>query len=364
MTQSPARAALRLSLRCDNACRFCAQAGAGEDDVDGDEARRRLQALRAEHDEVTFVGGEPTLVPALVELVAYARQLGFSSVGLQTHGGTLADAATRRALLGAGLTDVHLSIQGASAAAHDYHTDRPGSFDRALQAATGLRQAGVPFVVTSVVTRSNARGLDALAALLVELRAAAWMIAWPEVAGRAVAAFDRTIPRYGIAVPFVLHAVSTAMRRRLPVALAGFPRCVLGPFDRLAVASRPRAFATPCEHCDAQARCPGVAPEYRARFGEDELHARTVQSAPPPLPAALARMFVGPGPLVFAPHPTAAPSPAAARASLPILGRPAPARAETRGRTGRSGDALRELFPDLFADGTGEPDDGATSPAR
>ena len=349
------RAVLRLSLRCDNACRFCAQAGAPEDAIDLAGARAQLEALRTEHDEITFVGGEPTLVEDLPELVAHARSLRYSAVGLQTHGGALADPARREALVDAGVTDVHLSIHGASAEAHDFHTDRPGSFQRALAAARGLRTCRVPFVVTSVVTRSSARGLDALAGLLVELGASAWTIAWPEIAGRAVAAFDRTIPRFGVAVPFVLHAAAIAMRRRLPVALAGFPHCTLGPLARLDLPARPRGFAPPCDGCAARPGCPGVAPQYALRFGSGELHPREAGVAASAMPAALARMFVGPGPLALGVHPTAAPSPAAARASLPILGRPAPARAEVRGKPRQSFDALRELFPDLFGDEPGDP---------
>jgi MoaA/NifB/PqqE/SkfB family radical SAM enzyme len=370
------RAVLRLTLRCDNACRFCAQAGLEgdphEDARHASDPRDVLSELRAEHEEVTFVGGEPTLVDDLALLVAHARALGFRAIGVQTNGGALANASYRDALVAAGLTDVHLSIHAASAAAHDFHTDRPGSFDRALAAAEGLRRAGVPFVVSSVVTRSNARGLDGLAVRLCEMGAAAWTIVWPEIAGRAGAAFDRTIPRFGIAVPFVLHAVSSAMRRRLPVALAGFPRCTLGPFERLGLPARARGFAPVCDGCAARPGCPGAAPEYLARFGADELHAKDPSATASPLPAALMRMFVGTGPLATREHATAAPSPAAARASLPILGRPAPARAEVRGKPRRSGDALRELFPDLFdtpdapdaPDAPEDPDDGATSPER
>lgn len=367
MTAGHQRAVLRLSLRCDNACRFCAQAGLQGDPLDdtrrASDPRDVLGELRTAHEEVTFAGGEPTLVHDLAQLVEHARALGFRAIGVQTNGGALANARYRDALVAAGLTDVHLSIHAASAAAHDFHTDRPGSFDRALAAAEGLRRASVPFVVSSVVTRSNARGLDGLAVRLGEIGAAAWAIVWPEIAGRATEAFDRTIPRLGIAVPFVLHAASTAMRRRLPVALAGFPRCTLGPFERLGLPGRARGFAPVCDGCAARPGCSGAAPEYLARFGADELHAKDASAAVSPLPAALAQMFVGAGPLAVREHATAAPSPAAARASLPILGRPAPARAEVRGKPRRSGDELRELFPDLF-ETPEDPDDGATSPER
>lgn len=332
--------------------------------LDLDAIREKLVRLRSGHDEVSFVGGEPTLVRELPDLVAHARELGFVAIGLQTHGGALADPTRRRALFDAGLTDVHLSIHGATAAAHDYHTDRPGSFERAIAAAEGLRQARVPFVVSTVVTRSSYRGLDALAVRLARMGAAAWALWWPVIAGRAADAFDRTIPRLGLATPSVLHAVATAMRRDLAVALAGFPACALGPFAALALPVQPLQFPPVCTTCDCRAACVGIAPAYLQRHGESELHPRAAVSstevgAAKKLRPAHARMFVGPGPSAARSPVSRAPSPAAARASLPILGRPEPARAEVRGRSRQTGAALRELFPELFADAGGDADESS-----
>ena len=109
------RALLRLSLRCNNRCIFCAQDGLEE--ADPDDVGRRLEDLRADTAEVTFTGGEPTVFPDLVGAIKSAHALGFRRIGIQTNGRKLADPRLAQALALAGLTDVHVSLHGANAAA-------------------------------------------------------------------------------------------------------------------------------------------------------------------------------------------------------------------------------------------------------
>jgi hypothetical protein len=274
---------------------------------------------------------------------------------VQTNGRRLAEPGFADRLVAAGLADAHLSIHGASPAAHDYHTAVDGSFRAAMAGMAAVRARGATAVVTTVLTRSSFRGLGELPALLAARGAAAWHVAVPRVVGAAAAAFDRVVPRLGLALPFALHALDAAAKRGLPAFVSGAPLCLLGPFAGRALPpepDRPRAFAAACDGCAARPGCPGVDPAYLARWSGDELAPR---EAPPAAPeAALARLFVGVGEAV-------APAPASASASastgapaprrLPVLGKAQPARAEVApSAPRRSGEALREILPDLFPD--------------
>src|SRR5436190_12800208 len=106
------RATVRLTLSCNNHCIFCAQRGL--QDQTSVSLERRIADLRAQSDQLTFVGGEPGLVEELTAAVRYARSLGFVAMGLQTNGARLAERAAT--LAQAGLTDVHISLHGATAA--------------------------------------------------------------------------------------------------------------------------------------------------------------------------------------------------------------------------------------------------------
>lgn len=339
----PRRVALQLDTTCDNRCEFCAQAGLA---LALPDVERALAEARALADEVTFVGGEPTLHDELPQWIAHARALGFAAVGVQTHARRLADAALVERLRAAGLSDAHVSIHGASARAHDYHVGVEGAFVAVKAALANLR--GVPVVATTVLTRSSMRVLAELPTFLANSGVAAWCVEVPVAAGRAATGFDRVIPRLPLALPFALHALDRAHKLGLPAAIAGAPSCLLGPFAARRP-TPPRAYAEPCEGCGARASCVGVDPLYVARWGDADLRPVAHEIAIAPLPDALERMFVGVGLRVE--HALELPSsPADARRSLPVLGKVAPAHGETRGKPQADPDALKGIFPELFDD--------------
>jgi hypothetical protein len=356
------RAAVALGRACDNACVFCAQEGLVRDAASDDGVTSALRsAFDAGADAVTFVGGEPVIDARLEAFVAKARALGFASVGVQTNGVALADEGRVEALAGAGLTDVHLSIHGAEARVHDWHTAKAGSFDAAVRAMARARGAGLDVVVATVLTRSNFRVLSGLPRLLASRGVAAWCIDAPLWRGRAVA--DRVVPRLALALPFALHALDAATKLGLAAYVRGAPACLVGPFAARSIDARAeeqRAFADACAACPARAACCGVDAAYLARFGPGELApcAPTPRAVDAGRAAHAREMFVGPGELAPAPASDLPPPPERARIALPLLGRPAPARAEvSAGAPKQSGEALRAILPGLFP--TAKGDDGA-----
>jgi organic radical activating enzyme len=361
-----ARATVSLLRRCDNACVVCGLEGVPRDGPRGeDEVRAAMRAARPLHHELTFVGGEPLLDPSLVDHVAHARALGFRRVGVQTNGRRLASRELVARLAGAGLTDVHVTLHGAEAAVHDYHTGVDGAFAQTMAGVVAARAQGLQVVAATVLTRSNFRVIGALPRLLATRGIAAWTVTVPHARGRAAISageaaapdrehgFDRVMPRLGLAVPFALHAIAAARAASLPAWIGDAPRCLLGPMGAHSLAiGPPRAFGEACEGCPAREGCPGVDATYLARFGGDEL-------APRPVAAEivdareLRALFVGPGELAPAPETTdaqpIAQSPAKARVSLPQLGKVQPARAEVPKSAGKkTGEALREILPTLF----------------
>lgn len=295
------RATLLLGHDCDNVCIFCAQAGVEE--ISAPDLRAELIELRRDHDEITFVGGEPALAPQLLELVELARELGFTSVGVQTNGRRLAsDEALFDRLVAAGLTDLHLSIHGASSSAHDYHTGREGSLAACVELMTRAQRVGLTIVVTTIVTRSNFRELPKLPPVLKRRGVAGWLIEPVRPFGRAADRFANVVPRFGMSLPWALHGLEQARRNDLSAWIRGAPLCALGPFAASALPEPPRSavLPEPCERCPERSRCGGVDPVYVEVFGHKELKPC---AARPPAEfdsgrARLMRMFVGVGPLV------------------------------------------------------------------
>ncbi|HEY3498812.1 MAG TPA: radical SAM protein [Polyangiaceae bacterium] len=338
------RATLRIGADCSNRCVFCAQDGVA---LDPFELSPKLGVLRASASELTLTGGEPLLVPELAAIVRAARDAGFEAVGVQTNGARLGEPGVAAALRDAGLTDVHVSLHGAEASVHEYHTGTPGSFAALLSGIDAAHRVGLTLAATTVITRSSYRTLAALPPLLAARGVRAWLALLARAEGRAALAFDRVMPRLGLALPFALHALTEARRLGLSAWLQGAPLCLLGPLTDFALPGPERAYAEPCGSCDARPACPGVDPAYLVRFGGDELRARPASTTTPA--SRLARLFVGVGPAAPAAPP--APAPRVER-SLPMLGKVRPALKEVaRGSERRSGDALREILPGLFEGG-------------
>lgn len=297
--QSPPRAIVRLTHDCDNACVFCGQRGLvgplvfAIDDLIG---------LRERFDEISFVGGEPSLDERLPEAIAAARALGFDAIGLQTNGWQLAHDERRLAELHeAGLGDLQLSIHAATAPGHDYHTGRAGSFAAAIDLLERARRRGLTCVVSSVVTRSNFRELARMPALLKRHGVSAWLLEWARPFGRAGESFARVVPRFGMALPWALAALEQARRIDLSAWIRGAPICTLGPFASQAVPTDARTYPEPCTDCSARSRCPGIDARYLEHFGVGELDARRASESTTELDPGrlrLLRMFVGVGSLV------------------------------------------------------------------
>ena len=115
--------------------------------------------------EVVLTGGEPLLRRELVlELV---DRLGRPGIGLtlNTNGWFLDDATADRLARVGGL-EAHISIDGAMPALHDAQRGVPGSWRRAVRAASRLLDRGVRVRIVHVVTPANEAAFPAFLELM------------------------------------------------------------------------------------------------------------------------------------------------------------------------------------------------------
>lgn len=153
-----------LTTGCQLRCRYCyMQAGdGGRQDLSPALFAQALAALPLRHGaELQIAGGEPTLVPDILEgVAAQARQAGFGRIGLQTNGLCIDDtliALLRRHRIGIGI-----SLDGPP----DINDRWRGRSHEVLAGMRRLDEAGIPFGITTVLTRDSLSGLPRLALLL------------------------------------------------------------------------------------------------------------------------------------------------------------------------------------------------------
>ncbi|MBI2957737.1 MAG: radical SAM protein, partial [Chloroflexi bacterium] len=169
---------LHVTQRCNLRCRHCYQAGACEEMSAGevfraiDNVHGALEGWASDHDVETspslhLTGGEPLLRQDLFDIVAYARDKGFS-VSMMSNG-VLVDPAIALRIREAGIEDVQVSMEGLERT-HDEIRGR-GSFRRALAGIWRLKEAGVEANINVTVSRLNRGQVAGLIRTAAELGA-------------------------------------------------------------------------------------------------------------------------------------------------------------------------------------------------
>jgi len=150
----PFDVSLELTRRCNQSCAMCYLPESTSVEMNTQTVRDVLTRLaKAQCLFLTFTGGELFLRDDALELIDFATDLGFA-VTVKTNG-TLLDAKTVQSLAASNVLEVHVSILGATAAAHDFLTGKQGSFDVLLHSIKLLKLNGITVVIMSVIQKGN-----------------------------------------------------------------------------------------------------------------------------------------------------------------------------------------------------------------
>ena len=249
-------------------------------------------------EKVAFTGGEPTLHPDLLRLVAVARTLGYRQVVLVTNGVTLGYRGRLADLREAGVTALGISFDTPDRATAEAMWRSPvhAMVVRAFHAAAAFPE--MPVGSIAVVTAYNYRQLPDLARFYAEMKRGMKNLFVPNldcVMPEENAWLNRAevVPRLSEVIPYVREALETAHRSGVPLTHRGFPPCLLpglgrydfgrymsifrlvrapeGPvFDRVSL-DLWRVKGPQCRRCRLDRGCPGVYRSYANLHGVDEL---------------------------------------------------------------------------------------------
>lgn len=161
------RVVLHVGYACNLRCRFCyyiqdLESGHTRNWTTAQLKRRLRLARRLGKTAVDFTGGEPSIRKDIVELIAFARSIGYTDINMITNGLALQNLDLCSQLVQAGLNDVLYSIHSPIADEHDYLTRVKGSHRKIFQAMQTMQQLGVRGRVNTVVSNINYRRLDQL----------------------------------------------------------------------------------------------------------------------------------------------------------------------------------------------------------
>lgn len=236
---------IETGFTCNSRCQYCTQLDyrvipqADQLDLSTEEIRARILWAKANgRDELGFSGGEPTIRPDFLELVAFAMENGFERIGVTTNGRMFAYPAFAQKALAAGLTRFTFSLHGPTPEMHDRIAAAPGALQQALTGLDNLNAAAKRLGVrlhlmnNQILLPDNTAHIRDMVALLAPKGVRLFMIQ-PFIAQRSnVADLGRWFVPYADIQAGVEAALPELAKWKARIKPYNVPNCLLTPFGR------------------------------------------------------------------------------------------------------------------------------------
>ncbi len=164
---------VRLVTACNSRCVFCLDTDTPrnvyipEDDVRKEILRGREQ-LRA--DKAILSGGEASIHPKFIDLIRYAKDIGYSRVQTVTNGVMLSKREFYSSAVDAGLGEITYSLHGHTAELHDRLTGTPGAFNKLMKGMMrALREGRIIVNIDVCINKQNVPYIDQIVELALSV---------------------------------------------------------------------------------------------------------------------------------------------------------------------------------------------------
>lgn len=280
---------IELGYTCNNNCVFCYL---GNDDHgvisteyhSTEKVYKDLEAARLSgHNEVFFVGAEPTIRTDFIDIVRMAKKLGFETIGMITNGRRAADPIFAEEILNAGINRFAVSLSGGTPETHDHLTTINGSFLETLAGIRNLAKFRNPdttgFSLHFVICRLNYTELKQIFDIVSENNITGLTILYATMIGNRkekVKEISMPLPELGSIVAKEIFSELNQRGTPAPyISLQEFIPCSLPPEARQWFASCDSSRETIriplCDTCPYSDRCLGVFRPYYDAFGAEGL---------------------------------------------------------------------------------------------
>lgn len=241
----PGLLTIETGFTCNSRCRYCTQLDyrvipqADKLDLSTDDIKRRIRyAAEGGYDQVGFTGGEPTIRPDFVELIAYAKSLRFRRIAVTSNGRMFAYRSFTEAAIEAGLNSFTFSLHGSTPALHDRIANAKGALEQALQGLRNIRSAvrrgdlEAHMMNNQILLPENVHEIGAMVELLAPLGVRLFMIQ-PFIAQRSNSdEIGRFFVPYDDVVASVRAALPILRAHKARIKPYNVPNCLLTALDR------------------------------------------------------------------------------------------------------------------------------------
>ena len=257
--------------------------------------KARLARIDTKETHLYLTGGEPSLHPDFLPLLAHIRErLPRTRILLDTNGRMFAYGAFAAKCAAAGNIEFQVSLCGHTPAAHDGITRTPGSFRQALAGIRNLLRHGgggaveIRFVLSALSVANIERVYDFAAAHLKGIKAL--VLIFMEMEGHAGVNLKTAGLTYARAGAPVLEFFERLEKKRgaprkppFELKLYHFPLCTLPPrlwkYVWRTLPKKEVAFPPGCRGCRVKEYCLGIHKDYLKHFGPAEFRPVPVRPA-------------------------------------------------------------------------------------
>jgi radical SAM protein len=168
-------------------CRAEAQPRRDPRELTTDEAFRLIDAIREMGEPILVVtGGDPMMRRDLYDLLAYAVQKGLRTALTPTTT-RLVKPKTLARVKEVGVRRVAISVDGPTAESHDAFRGIRGTFQRAVEIARDIGEAGLALQINTTISRYNQHLLEPMVEMVGKLGAVQWSLFFLVPTGRGKA---------------------------------------------------------------------------------------------------------------------------------------------------------------------------------
>jgi MoaA/NifB/PqqE/SkfB family radical SAM enzyme len=174
-----------LNYKCNLNCLFCSQ---GDYDrrkelTFTEIAREIYKAKKNGYLKLGLSGGEPTIREDIIDIVRFARKVGFKFIRIQTNGLKLADFEFAKKLKEAGLTFCKFSLTSTDSKVHEKLTNNSHTFQKVIKAINNMKKLKVRIGNNILITKYNYSKLDKIILKMLDMGVSNFVIIYPLYTG-------------------------------------------------------------------------------------------------------------------------------------------------------------------------------------
>jgi len=224
---------LKLGFACNNNCRFCVVAHKRKwGDRTTEEAKRELKQIKnPQNKNLVLTGGEVTIRKDILELISYAKSLGFKAIDIQTNGRMCSSSKFAQRLVEAGASFFLVSIHDWNKKAQDFLTRAPGSFAQTTAGIANLAKLNVGLKTNTVINTLNYNHLPKLAKLLISSGVKSIQLSFPHGLGNAWDNFNEMVPTYVETAPYIHKFIDLCRKYNVESPIRAVPFCFMQSYE-------------------------------------------------------------------------------------------------------------------------------------